>query len=224
MMSLCRAGSDARRGLQCANSANSGCIRGRKRGYSLGIAEKREPNSASIRSVFPLLARLPGKCSTPCCTPASARRLPGGGCGRSCTCRHTCNFPGCEVRGKKDTASQYWQTLRGLWREGDGEAGSGEEEGGEREGGGGGGTGFWRRTDLQERELGVEVKERWFMGRESISSSSARNMSMLILDSLKSRSVNGLMVERNVLSSSEPKPLHSTTHYFYEQDRLFGMS
>ena len=114
--------------------------------------------------------------------------------------------------------------MRGLWREGDGEAGSGEGEGGEREGGGGGGTGFWRRTDLQERELGVEVKERWFMGRESISSSSARNMSMLILDSLKSRSVNGLMVERNVLSSSEPKPLHSTTHYFYEQDRLFGMS
>lgn len=54
--------------------------------------------------------------------------------------------------------------------------------------------------------------------RESISSSSAWSMSTLIFDSIKSRSVNGLMVERKVLSSSEPKPLHSTTHYFRERN------
>lgn len=133
MMSLCRAGSDARRGLQCANSANSGCIRGRKRGYSLGIAEKREQNSASIRSVFPLLARLPGRCSTPCCTPASARRLPGGGCGRSCTCRHTCNCPGCEVRGKEGYGEPVLADFAGF-----------VERGGRR-------GGFWRRRRRRKR-------------------------------------------------------------------------
>ena len=101
MMSLCKVGSDARRGLRYASSANSGCIRGRKRGCSLGMAEKTRKNSASIRSVCPLSARPPGKCSTPFCTPASARLPPGVACVRTNTCRHTCNCPSFEGSQKR---------------------------------------------------------------------------------------------------------------------------